>query len=252
MRALVTNDDGVDSVGIRTLAGVVAEAALDVVVAAPHKEFSGASASFSALQEDGRLVVHERHLPGLDGVLALGVEASPGFITFAAAHGAFGPPPDIVVSGINHGPNTGQAVLHSGTVGAALTASTFGFRALAVSLAGSAPTQFDTAAAVARRALTWLLAQDIGPTVLNVNVPDVPADRLRGLRSAPLAEFGAVQADIGETGTGYVTMTLAEIKAGTDDGTDAWLLAEGWATATALRAPCQATDVDLSDLVQAH
>ena len=67
-----------------------------------------------------------------DAVLA--VDGLPAFIALTGMRGAFGPPPDIVLWGINNGPNTGYAVLHSGTVGAALTASTFGARAMAVSL----------------------------------------------------------------------------------------------------------------------
>ncbi len=251
MRALVTNDDGVDSIGIRTLAKVVATAGLETLVAAPHKEFSGASASFTALQEGGRLVMHEREWPDVGAVRVLGVEASPGFIAFSAAQGAFGPAPDLVVSGVNHGPNVGNAILHSGTVGAALTASTYGARALAISLATARPTEFETAAKVAEEALAWVVEHGEPRMVLNVNVPNVPLGELRGLRVAPLAEFGAVQADIGETGQGYVTMTLSEIKAHEDDGTDAALLARGWATATALRAPCEARDVDLSALTLA-
>jgi 5'-nucleotidase len=248
MRALVTNDDGIDSVGIRTLAKVVAAAGLETLVAAPHQEFSGASASFTALQEGGRLVLHERKWPEVAAVRVLGVEASPGFIAFSAAQGAFGPPPDLVVSGVNHGPNVGNAILHSGTVGAALTGSTYGARALAVSLATAQPSEFETAAKVAQEALAWVLEHGKAGMVLNVNVPNVPLAELRGLQVAPLAGFGAVQADIGEAGQGYVTMTLSEIKAHEDDGTAAALRARGWATATALRAPCGARDVDLSAL----
>jgi 5'-nucleotidase len=125
MRVLVTNDDGIDSIGLRVLAGVAVEAGCEVVVAAPHTERSGSSAALTVLEEHGRLGVHEHRLAGLD-VRALGVEATPAFIAMVAARGAFGEPPDLVASGMNHGPNTGHAVLHSGTVGAALTAATFG------------------------------------------------------------------------------------------------------------------------------
>lgn len=77
MRALVTNDDGIDSTGLRALARVATEAGLDVVVAAPDTEYSGSSASLTAPEQDGKLLMHEKSLPGLDGV---GVEATPGFI----------------------------------------------------------------------------------------------------------------------------------------------------------------------------
>jgi 5'-nucleotidase len=247
MRALITNDDGIDADGLRTLAGVAVEAGLDVVVAAPHTEFSGASASLTALGAEGNLIVHERPLVGLGGVRALGIEAAPAFITFAAMHGAFGPPPDLLLSGVNHGPNTGHAVLHSGTVGAAFTGLTLGCRAMAVSMATPQPVHFDTAADVARRALTWLLASDGDQQfVLSINVPDIPLGQLKGIRPARLAAFGAVQASVAEEGEGFVKLTIAPITADYEAGTDAALLLEGWATATALAAPCEASTIDLS------
>ncbi|MBH0121221.1 5'/3'-nucleotidase SurE [Rhodococcus sp. HM1] len=248
MRALVTNDDGIDSRGLGVLARLAVEAGLDVVVAAPHTERSGASASLTALAEDGRLAVTERQWPDLPEVPIRAVEASPALIGFVAAHGAFGPAPDVVLSGINHGPNTGHAILHSGTVGAALTAATHGALALAVSVASADPQHWDTAEQVSRRALEWVIESGQRGSVLNINVPDVPPDEFRGLRLAPLAAFGAVQADIGEIGKEFVTVTFREIRADERDETDAGLVAQGWATATALRAPVEAADVDLEAL----
>src|SRR5215469_4750340 len=123
MRALITNDDGIGSVGLRLLAEVAAGAGLEVTVAAPDTERSGSGTGLSALEPGGRLRLAEQALPGLDGIRAVAVQASPAFIVYAATGGAFGPVPDIVLSGINVGPNVGHAVLHSGTVGAALTAA---------------------------------------------------------------------------------------------------------------------------------
>lgn len=249
MRALVTNDDGIDTVGLRTLTQVAVKAGLDVIVAAPHVERSGSSASLTALEEGGRLMIREERLEGLDGIRALGVEATPGFIAFAAAHKAFGPAPDIVLSGVNHGPNTGNAVLHSGTVGAALTARTHGTSSLAVSNVAPQPRHWETAAAMAERALAWLL-ENIGdePLTLSVNVPDVAVTECRGLRAARLASFGAVQAEVRESGEDYVTMTFSEVDEELEPGTDAYLLAHGWATVTSLAAPCEADGLDLSAL----
>ena len=73
-------------------------------------------------------------LPGLAGVPAYALDGAPGLCVLAARLGGFGDPPDVVMSGINPGCNTGRAVLHSGTVGAALTAANFGVRGLAVSI----------------------------------------------------------------------------------------------------------------------
>ena len=249
MRALVTNDDGVHSPGLHALAEVAVDAGLEVVIAAPHEERSGASASLTALQKDSRLIIHESEaqVEGVEKVL--GVEASPAFIVIAAMAGAFGPEPGLILSGINLGPNTGNAILHSGTVGAALTGATLSCPGIAVSLAAPRPTQFGTAAGVASQVLAWVLEREVSPTlVLNVNVPDVPLDELRGLRHAGLAEFGAVQAELGEIGKGYATITFSHLEVEYEADTDAALVRDGWATITALAAPCEAVNLDVSGL----
>lgn len=134
VRVLVTNDDGIAAPGIRWLAAAVADRGYDVVVAAPAEEASGTSAAMIAVEREGRVVVEEHTVEELTGIPAYGVAGSPGFITLIAIHGAFGPPPTVVVSGINRGANVGRAVLHSGTVGAAFTAAANGCHAMAVSL----------------------------------------------------------------------------------------------------------------------
>jgi 5'-nucleotidase len=245
MRALITNDDGIDSPGIATLTRVAVRAGLDVTVAAPREERSGYSAALSALEADGRLLVEDRTVGGEP---ALAVHGSPAMIVFVGARGAFGETPDIVLSGINKGPNGGQAILHSGTVGAALTAAAHDMPAMAVSLDGTAPTNWPTAERVAEQALEWFLEHCDQPYVLNVNVPDLPLERVRGLRSATLASFGAVQAKVGERGQGFVTMTFEQIDAQAEPGTDLALLRDGWATATALCAPCRSGAVDIDTL----
>jgi 5'-nucleotidase len=258
-RCLVTNDDGIDSEGLRVLALMALEAGLEVVVAAPMQECSGASASITAVEQDGRFVVEPRTIAGLeaaDAVLAVG--GLPAFIALTGMRGAFGPPPEIVLSGINNGPNTGYAVLHSGTAGAALTASTFGARAMAVSLnvrmrwpsgagvapSASSPPHWATAAEVARRLLPTLLASEPG-TVLNVNAPNIDLDAVLGLERARLARFGAVQTNVSERGEGFFKVALAEIDAEYEPGTDAALLAAGYATVTPLQAVCEAGWVEL-------
>src|SRR6201985_2908185 len=114
MRALITNDDGIDSPGVRILAQVAVAAGLEVTVAAPNGERSGTSAMMSALEAGGRLLVEERKLDGLEDVPTLAVRATPAMIAFVAVHGGFGGRPDLVLSGINRGPNLGRAILHSG------------------------------------------------------------------------------------------------------------------------------------------
>ncbi len=244
MRALVTNDDGIGSEGIRRLAMVAVDAGLDVVVAAPLTDSSGASASLIALHNDSQVVLERRALDGLDGVPAYGVAAVPGFITLLGIRGAFGEPPDIVLSGVNVGLNAGHAILHSGTVGAVLTGSTLGCRGMAVSLAVGPELHWDTAAQVASEVLPWLMAAT-GPIVLNVNAPNVELGELRGLRRARLASFGAVQTNIAESGEGYVRVSVADLKAEYEPGTDAALVADRYATVTPLRPICESPDVEL-------
>jgi 5'-nucleotidase len=239
-RVLITNDDGVASEGIRRLALVARELGLDVVVAAPQHESSGCSAGLTAVEADGRIVVDEHKLAGLDGVPVYGVAALPAFIALIGTRGAFGKAPDLILSGINRGPNTGHAILHSGTVGAALTAVSNGCPAMAVSLDVGDEWQWDTAAEVAATALPLLLEAH-GPVVLNVNVPPVPLDEIRGLRTARLASFGAVQTNISEVGEGYVGVSIEDIDADVEPGTDVALLAEGYATITPLQPVCEST-----------
>jgi len=261
-RCLVTNDDGIDSPGLRVLAEVALEAGFEVIVAAPMHEASGASASITAVEEDGHFVVEPRTLPGLeDACTVLAVGGLPAFIALTGMRGAFGPAPDIVLSGINNGPNTGYAVLHSGTVGAALTASTFGARAMAVSLnvrtrtvsGAGVPASalsslcWDTAAHFARRALPVLLDAEAG-AVFNINAPNIPLDQVRGFEPARLARFGAVQTNVAERGESYVKVSLAEIDAEYEPGTDAALLAAGYASITTLQAVCEAAAVRIPEL----
>lgn len=247
MRALVTNDDGVDSPGLRALAGAAIACGLDVVVAAPGWDSSGASASLTAVERDGRLVVDQREWPELPGATVFAVEAAPAFITRVGIHGGFGVPPDVVLSGVNRGPNTGHAVLHSGTVGAALTASTHGCRAVAVSIGVGSRIHWDTAADVARRVIPWAVNAPRA-AVLNVNVPNVPLDELRGLCRAELAAFGAVQTNITEVGKGYVKLAYSDVDVDHEPGTDAALLAAGWACFTPLLSTCADPAVDTSAL----
>lgn len=252
MRVLVTNDDGVDSPGVHALALVASDAGFDVLLAAPAWDSSGASASLTSVEEDGKFLIETRDVDGLAGIDVIGVHGAPAFIVRAAASGAFGSPPDIVLSGINRGRNTGHAILHSGTVGAALTGSTHGCRGVAVSLDVDERTEglhWDTAAQVARRALRWLVEAD-RDVVLNVNVPNVAPGELRGIVRARLASFGAVQTNVTEVGRGYVRLAHEQVDAELEPGTDAALLADGFAAVTPLVSVCEASAVDLATLAE--
>ncbi len=128
-RILVTNDDGIDSVGLHVLARAVAPLG-DVVVAAPDQEFSGAGAAIGALH----IMQPEVHRATIDDIdTAWAVTGPPALCVMFARLGAFGPLPDLIVSGINPGANVGRSVYHSGTVGAALTGRNGSIPGIAVS-----------------------------------------------------------------------------------------------------------------------
>jgi len=238
---LITNDDGIDSPGLHALAAAAIAEGLDVTVAAPASEASGSSASITGAEADGRIRMERREIGGLD-VPCYAVKAAPALIALIAAHGAFGQVPDAVLSGVNRGANIGHAILHSGTVGAALTGGSSGGRGLAVSLdVGMHPVshEWQAAARLSRTVLHALLACPTG-TVLNLNVPNDADAAERTPREATLAPFGIVQTTATEAGEGELRLTVADLEGDHDPRSDAALLAAGHPTLTAITAVGQA------------
>ena len=195
---MVTNDDGIDSVGLHVLARAMRRHG-DVVVVAPDREYSGASAAFGALH----LIqpeVHEARVDGIDTSWA--VSGPPALCVMFARLGAFGAPFDLVVSGINPGANVGRSVYHSGTIGATLTARNGGIPGVAVSQAVSGfgvegqgwddmliGQKWETAAAVTDAVVAGLIADwPVDPVVININVPNVDVADLRGWRRATVGQ----------------------------------------------------------------
>jgi 5'/3'-nucleotidase len=195
-RLLVTNDDGIDSVGLHVLARALVPLG-DVVVAAPDSEYSGASAALGALH----LLQPEVRRATVAGVPeAWTVNGPPGLCVMFARLGVFGAI-DLVVAGINPGANVGRAIYHSGTVGAAVTARNGGMSGVAVSQAVTqygvegqgwdemiAGQRWDTAARVGAEVVAAVLASPPDePVVVNVNVPNVAFDEIAGWRQTEVA-----------------------------------------------------------------
>lgn len=230
---LVTNDDGVKAPGLATLAAAAARIG-HVVVAAPADDRSGAGAAVSPAWLEEGILVSAAEVEGLR--VAHAVHGPPALAVMAGVSGGFGGRPRVVASGINRGPNTGLGILHSGTVGAALTAGNLGLPALAISIDSSRPRWLATAATVAAAAIEWLLESPAG-LVLNVNVPDLPIEELRGVREAPLAHFGTVEATLHAVEDGDVDAVRVRLGArggASESGTDADLLAAGYVTVTSV------------------
>ena len=170
VKILLTNDDGVHAPGLAALIKRVSEVA-QVVVVAPDREQSAVSHALT-LHHPLRAARISEHVFSVDGTptdcVNLGIHS---LISFR---------PDLVISGVNRGANLCDDVTYSGTVAAALEATLMGIPAIAVSLAtNGAGENFDAAAACAARLALTVFEKGLPPdTFLNVNVPDLPEDRL--------------------------------------------------------------------------
>ncbi|SBT04201.1 broad specificity 5'(3')-nucleotidase and polyphosphatase [Candidatus Accumulibacter aalborgensis] len=171
MRILLCNDDGYFAPGIEHLARALAELA-EVTVVAPERDRSGASNSLTL----DRPLSLRRAASGF-----YYVNGTPTDCVHLAVTGMFDELPDMVVSGINIGANMGDDTIYSGTVAAATEGFLLGVPSLAISLCSKAGEHFETAARVACELVGLLQRQALPePALLNVNVPDVPYEQLRG------------------------------------------------------------------------
>ena len=236
MRILVTNDDGIDSEGLHVLARAMTEHG-SVTVVAPDDEYSGASASLGALHR----IQPEVHQVRLDGLPeAWSVTGPPALCVMFARLGAFGPPFDLVVAGINPGINVGRSVYHSGTVGAALTARAGGISGVAVSQAvrgfgveGQGWDEmltdqvWDGAAAVAGAVVGGLSTGPGGAAVVaNLNVPNLTVNDMAGWRYTTIGRIpprviseASLEPKVGHPGCFRVAMKWGDAVS-LPDGTD--------------------------------
>ncbi len=258
MRILITNDDGVFAPGIAALARGL-HAALghehEFVVVAPLTDHSGAGAAVGPVYERESIPYEHVDLVGLADVPTYGIDGSPALSVILACIEGFGPKPDMVVSGINHGINAGRSALHSGTVGATLTGAQFGIRGLAVSIAWATEPEFWGTAVDLACGIVPVLAQAEPATVLNLNVPAVAPSDLLGLRHGALGRVGLIRAvrpehtplpaegaGLDRTG-GAIVLALRGVgedadrvdeRAELEPESDAALVDQGWATVTPL------------------
>jgi 5'-nucleotidase len=246
VRILLTNDDGIESPGLHALAAALHEREHDVLVVAPREDMSGVGAAIGRIRADQRIDTSAASVPGAPDVAAYSLAGPPGLAVMAACLGAFGPPPDLVVTGVNAGPNTGHACLHSGTVGAALTAATFGISALATSAAVSDPMYWSTACSLLDDPLA-LLARLPAATVLNLNSPACPEDEVRELRWAKLDRFGRVRLALAASGDEWLQMEYRTVEGDLDPECDTALLERGHATLTAIEGIAEVPHDELVD-----
>lgn len=170
---LLTNDDGFYAPGIKALEATLAQVG-EVMVVAPDRQRSGV----------GRAITLRRPLRARGrGPGRWAVDGTPTYCVYLALHHLLDQRPDLVVSGINSGPNLADDVFYSGTVAGAMEAASVGVPAMAVSLVGHPPTDYEPAAAFASLVARWLLARPLPEgTVLNVNVPETQGAAVPGYR----------------------------------------------------------------------
>lgn len=233
-RVLVTNDDGIDHPGLHALAIQIEQSGRDVTVVAPNFNASGLSAALGTITAGLPIALKQRTIDGFNG-RAYGLDAPPATCVLIAQLGAFGTDFHIVVSGINDGFNTGRSVLHSGTVGAALAAQNFGMRGLAVSTSQTNPILWQAAA---HYAVVVLSALELAAPrcTINLNVPSLPVNEIKGIRWAGMAPYNNIRSSIGEQTDEHVILKMVPPPSPPEADTDLGLALDGYAAVTSIHA----------------
>jgi len=175
---LCTNDDGIHAPGLRLLADVAGRLG-DVIVVAPDRQQSATSHSLT-LHRPLRVteIEPDRHV----------IDGTPTDCVLIAVNQLLAVRPDFVLSGVNHGSNMGEDVLYSGTVAAAMEGTILGIPSIAVSWAGEGIGDLSSFASPLHHLLEQILGRAEFPaeTFLNINIPDVTASRIKGIRVTTL------------------------------------------------------------------
>ncbi|HYM91575.1 MAG TPA: 5'/3'-nucleotidase SurE [bacterium] len=233
MRVLLTNDDGLGAPGLLALARTMRKAA-DTFAVAPEHERSAASHAIT-LHKPLRAV---RTKLGDTGIPAWATNGTPADCVVLGVLDLLRTPPDVVVAGINSGPNLGMDLFYSGTVSGAVEATLFGISAIAVSVASFTDIHWQPAATFATH-----LAKEVNrnglprDTFLNVNVPNLPAAQIRGVeitRQSTRRYVSRLEKRADPRGRDYYWLTGSPT-GGEDPGTDVRAVAEGRISVTPLR-----------------
>jgi len=234
MSLLISNDDGVYAPGLAALVDSLS-AISSVKVVAPDRNHSGAS---NALTLENPLRIQQLS----NGFTA--VSGTPTDCVHLALNELCETPPKMVVSGINDGANMGDDVLYSGTVAAAMEGRFLGLPAMAVSLVGKV--NYQSAAQYAQILVEKLLAEPLPQDqVLNVNVPDLPFDEIKGIKVTRLGKRH--QAEMIETGVDPRGRDIFWVGppgkiADAGEGTDFHAIEHGYVSITPLKVDLTATE----------
>ena len=245
MKILLVNDDGIDAIGIRSLVGALSKTHT-VWIAAPDRQRSAASMSMT-LEQPLRAV--PRRVEG--AALAYAVDGTPVDCVRLGLGNLVPEPPDLVISGINHGPNLGSDTLYSGTCGAAQQAAVLGVQAIAMSLDRRDPTHFEAAVACTERMIGIVERHPLPFGMFyNVNVPDLPLAEIKGVRVTGLATVrysSAYERREDPIGRPYYWVPRGKLPCDPDEDTDYAWMKKGWVTVTPMGFHSEKLDaVDLS------
>ena len=184
MHILISNDDGYKSKGIQVLINELKKIA-QITVVAPSRNRSGASSSLS-LDRSIKVTKKEDSFYFLSG--------TPTDCVHIALTGLMQTLPDMVISGINHGPNLGDDTIYSGTVAAAIEGYLLDIPSFAISMGSVNPKNFETAAKVTSDLIKLYNKKKVSSAyLLNINVPDIPYDELKGLEVTRLGKRHAAE-----------------------------------------------------------
>ena len=229
MQILLSNDDGVEAPGIRALADCLKSMA-EIHIVAPDRDRSGAS---NSLTLESPIRAHKC------GTNMIRVDGTPTDCVHLAITGLLTQEPDMVISGINAGANLGDDVLYSGTVAAAMEGRFLGLPAIAVSLVGTHGRYYNTASEIVMKLVKQIqrhpLPQD---TILNVNVPDLPRERIAGVQATRLGhrhKAEPVVKDQDPRGRDIYWVGPAGAEADAGPGTDFHAIREGYVSITPLQ-----------------
>ena len=245
IKILLCNDDGYQAEGIVALYLALCNIPnVSVEVIAPEHNNSAKS---NALTLNAPLYVHDSQGDSRTTGFRY-INGTPADCMHIALTGLLGYTPDIVVSGINNGANMGDDTVYSGTVGAAMEGYLFGVPAIAFSQVKKGWMHLDDAATYAAQLVQKLLPslnKDAAPWLLNVNIPNLPMDQIKGLQVTRLGRRHAAESVVTQLSPRGETMYwIGAAGPAKDDavGTDFHATHEGFATVTPLQ--CDMTDTD--------
>ncbi|MCR5228746.1 MAG: 5'/3'-nucleotidase SurE [Solobacterium sp.] len=177
MKILISNDDGIQAEGLRCLAARLMEKH-DVYVCAPDRQRSGCSHAVTYFLKD--LTAVREEFPGAKGAWSL--DGMPADCVYCAVNGLMDAVPDLVISGINEGPNYSTDCVYSGTVGAASEGIVLGIPSIAVSLAG-ASFGYEYSAKITEILMERYINDPSAKNyVLNINIPELREEEIRGIK----------------------------------------------------------------------